>query len=400
MPANSKKYELLVWPVFYPFRQTLAEQAHDILCREIHAGRWKEGERLPSIVELAGTSGLGRGPIQRAFEMLREEGYVSLRRRTGTTLLARLPRGAAAQGAIGVAMRADFAWGPEPVDILHLHVVLEAALRRNCVVETALVANDAEWQRIDTAIGPFSDRVLGIVALYPFPHSCPERLAPERIPVAFLLDPGRLAVEAGETFLPHITGDMYDGFYQLTQKLIDLGHRKIAFFASQPVDADYSRTCWRAHERAMNEAGLHANREAFSQSAGCAIDDTAAIKDFLDRHADATAILCEKISGAHKLIALADLLGIRVPEDLSIVAQGHGMMRPGDPSSPLYCLQYDMARAAEICLDLLFEMARSRTCPITRAMVRPVFVDGRSLARPRQNAALEPVSALRPLQAR
>jgi len=65
---------------------TLAEQVYDILCEEIHAGRWKIGERLPSITALAEQSGLSRMPIQRAFENLRKEGYVTQKRRVGTFL--------------------------------------------------------------------------------------------------------------------------------------------------------------------------------------------------------------------------------------------------------------------------------------------------------------------------
>lgn len=64
MLQKSKKYELLGWPVFEPHRLTKAQQVYDILCREIQSKRWLQGEKLPSIGELANESGLGQRPIR------------------------------------------------------------------------------------------------------------------------------------------------------------------------------------------------------------------------------------------------------------------------------------------------------------------------------------------------
>ena len=83
---------------------SLVDQVCEILLEEIHGGRWEVGERLPGASALAEESGLSRSPIQRAFEKLRERGYLRQEHRSGTYLASIYPKGLAPGGSIGIAI--------------------------------------------------------------------------------------------------------------------------------------------------------------------------------------------------------------------------------------------------------------------------------------------------------
>ncbi|MCX7012728.1 MAG: winged helix-turn-helix domain-containing protein, partial [Candidatus Sumerlaeota bacterium] len=100
-PPRRLLYEQSILP---SGKLSLSEQIHDILLRQIHAGRWKIGDRLPSISALAAESGLSRQPIQQAFDSLRAEGYVRSEQGNGTFLASVLPEGKSPIGAIGIVM--------------------------------------------------------------------------------------------------------------------------------------------------------------------------------------------------------------------------------------------------------------------------------------------------------
>jgi len=46
------------------------------------------------------------------------------------------------------------------------------------------------------------------------------------------------------------------------------------------------------------------------------------------------------------------------------------------------CVQYDLGAGAGICLDMLFEQARTQVSSMTRVDMRPVIAEGDSLAPP------------------
>jgi len=396
IPHKHVQCELLGWPIFEPrgFCHSLAEQVRDILRHEIHRGRWKIGERLPSISALAEQTGMSRGPIQRAFEMLREEKYVRQAGRNGTTLISLSAERRPLLGAIGIAAVVHQDYGEHAAsgqDHLRFNNILEAARAHNYVTEVACLKADDDWQAIDRPGNFFSDRVLGIISLYPFSRGAPPKPLADRIPLVFLGDPYGLWREMDEESLPFVTGDLFEAIFQLTRLVISRGHRNIVLHASHGENLygspgksrQYTDTCWRAYERAMQEAGLTANREAFEQSVSLPKDDFAACRTFLESRRDVTAIVCHNSHVAKDFVSAADAMGIGVPEDLSIVAQGYGLMRLHDPSRWLTRVQYDFARAVELSLDLLFEQVQKRECSLTRVFVKPVLIEGHSLAPPR-----------------
>lgn len=112
--------------------------------------------------------------------------------------------------------------------------------------------------------------------------------------------------------------DIETGAAAAMAHLIELGHRRIAHLV-----ADYARDTFRlrqvAYRRALQEAGGRF-RTAYVARASFDIDaSTAAVRDLLDQRQRPTAVVCDDdllAAGAYKA---AHALGMRIPDDLSVV---------------------------------------------------------------------------------
>lgn len=100
-----------------PLYRTLA----DGVIRDIRAGRWVEGERLPASRELAQKLGVNRATVHEALRVLREEGWVETNRGGGTRVARRSAAGpvlgpAPAWDRIASALLARLVAEPAPAD--------------------------------------------------------------------------------------------------------------------------------------------------------------------------------------------------------------------------------------------------------------------------------------------
>ena len=62
------------------------EQLEEKLRRMILSGAIAEGEKLPSVRELASTIGINMHTVNKAYSILREEGYLTVDRRRGAVV--------------------------------------------------------------------------------------------------------------------------------------------------------------------------------------------------------------------------------------------------------------------------------------------------------------------------
>lgn len=120
------------------------------------------------------------------------------------------------------------------------------------------------------------------------------------------------------------TDDLLAG-YAVTRHLIELGHRRIAFFAG-PSGTPWTQERFEGYRRALREHSLDVDDKLVFQ-AGRTIDDGAkAAVQMISEHADATAV-----QAVNDLVALgcADILqkqSLGVPQDLSVTGFGNTMV--------------------------------------------------------------------------
>jgi LacI family transcriptional regulator len=110
--------------------------------------------------------------------------------------------------------------------------------------------------------------------------------------------------------------------YSLTKHLLELGHRKIAFFAG-PQSAPWSQERFEGYKRALREVELEVRDELIFQAGASIEDGEKAALQFMNENTPATAI-----QAANDLIAIgcADTFlgqGIKIPQEMSVTGFGN-----------------------------------------------------------------------------
>lgn len=107
-----------------------------------------------------------------------------------------------------------------------------------------------------------------------------------------------------------------------TQHLIDLGHKRIAYFTGPPV-APWAHERFEGYRRALRDAGLEVDDKLVFQSGSTMEDGTNATLQMLNEGCDATAI--QAVSDIVAIGCANALLsqGLKIPEDISIVGFGN-----------------------------------------------------------------------------
>ena len=185
--------------------------------------------------------------------------------------------------------------------------------------------------------------------------------------------------------IPSVNVDDRGGARAAAQHLIDLGHRRIGIVNSEHADHTESAALVAAtpsgelhvsHQRmlgwtdALAAAGLEPvlTREAVRPAEWAAGEverpedvDARAVRDLLERPDRPTAVLCFSDVMAYRVVRTAEALGLRVPEDLSVVGFDDSplarRMRPA-----LTTVRQDVAgkgREATTALTAAIEAART-----------------------------------------
>ncbi len=170
--------------------------------------------------------------------------------------------------------------------------------------------------------------------------------------------------------VPSVSVDERHAGQLATQHLIDLGHRRIGFVAGPE---DYLPTLEKAAGRAeaLRDAGLSDGLVAhgdFSIEGG-----RVALRELLERDPAPTGVVCSSDLMALGVLKEARALGLRVPEDLSIV--GFDGIEAGvwlEP--PLTTIQQPIQRLAETAVEalqtLIAEPGRSLPSFVFKAKLR------------------------------
>ncbi len=375
------EHALFGHPIKPTFRLTLAEQVYDALCREVHAGRWQIGDRLPGTSALANMSGLSHNVIQRALEALRDDGYVRMENRRGTFLKATLPKGTPPRGVIGIAMTPGEEVGSSQYDYIYLsriHAIIKEATERAYTTEVVSLEEDGEWAGIDSRDGPFGDRVAGIFCLHAFPRMLPPTLESGRIPMVFLEPPPGIC-------RPSVYHDGFLAVYQAARAALQAGHSRVLLYCGRPHPHYGINVSIEGYKRAMQEAGVQYSEEAIQTSLQHKEGDLAGIRAFIEKYNDATAIVSVTSATGRRLVSVCDVLGIDVPGDISIVSQASAPMRGTDSSLILSGSKALPTNTIREGFSILDELIAGQDTGRGEVLLRPGFVQGHSLAPPNTN---------------
>lgn len=189
------------------------------------------------------------------------------------------------------------------------------------------------------------EKVDGVIFLGQLDEAYTVKMAEEADLPVFFLD----TYAPGEG-LDTVISDGYYGTYQLTNYLIQLGHRRIAYVGSVDATSSIADRYW-GYRRALRE-----NHITFEDEWEIPDRDEKGktFEKILDFDGSIDAYVCNCDYTAHRLISNLESEGVKVPEDVSVVGFDN-FVPVGMDCSHITTYDVDMDRMAELCVKSLID---------------------------------------------
>lgn len=118
---------------------------------------------------------------------------------------------------------------------------------------------------------------------------------------------------------PCVRPDDEDGIRQAVTALYELGHRSIGFI-NGPMSSMHSVKCLNGYKSTLLELGLdYSSENIFEVDEFDAFKATKIMSSFLKDHKNITGVVCSSDYLAMGVLKAAEMIGLSVPEDLSVV---------------------------------------------------------------------------------
>lgn len=186
---------------------------------------------------------------------------------------------------------------------------------------------------------------------------------------------------------PSVNVDDREGARQAAQHVVDLGHRSVGILTlSGTLEADGTPTDNRpARERMLgwrDALGAVAVEPEVRTAHYQPLDSAhAAARNLLDRPDRPTAILCFSDAFAHATVQVADSLGLRVPEDLSVVGYDDSPLAASS-RPPLTTVHQEVTSKGQEAVRALMDLMRSEPDEVARVVLPTSLVVRESTAPP------------------
>ena len=161
-----------------------------------------------------------------------------------------------------------------------------------------------------------------------------------------------------EGSFPSILSTNRAGTREAVQYLIKLAHRRIGFVGGRPTLVS-ARQRFQGYEDAHREAGLPILPELFAEGNYLRHGGLVAARKLLTLPERPTAIMAANDQMAFAILEIAEELGIRVPDDLSLI--GFDNLPEGAHSTPpLTTVAQSLVGMGNLAADLLMQMLEGR----------------------------------------
>ncbi len=362
-------------------RSTLSviEQVTDILRTEIKNGRWNTGDRLPTTAELSEATGIGATTISKALSALADEGQIDrqvgrgsfvlatdmLRKRTG--MIAVVPGGSWSPG-----YSIDPSW--PFVHFLIERIDFELA---QCGYKSQLLhRHDFQDQ---TSNGREMQKFDGLINIGAISSEFVQQMQHLRMPLVCL---GTTDTPPG---VPYVAADDRNEMWMAVDRLMESRHRKIGLVSTFPGQMNRQVRLRRdAFLAACGHAGVNVREEWIVNFNYNATGQIALMRDYLAREDRPTAVVCAYMPAAKAVYEAADLLGMSIPRDLSVIGLSPLPEEGSEYHPPLTTLVANLAGQAAQAVRLIIEMVREGITPICEGnLVRSVWTPRSSISAPK-----------------
>ena len=150
--------------------------------------------------------------------------------------------------------------------------------------------------------------------------------------------------------------DELSASYNVTQHLLKLGHKRIAYLTGPQV-APWAHERFECYRRALREANLDVDDKLVFQAGGTIDDGTKAALQMLNENCGATAV--QAVSDLVAIGCAATLLaqGLKIPEDLSVAGFGNILLTEHF-RVPLTTVRQPKLRLGVAAMDMMIQLLR------------------------------------------
>jgi DNA-binding LacI/PurR family transcriptional regulator len=348
------------------FTPRYLDLAHKLLLDIANRGL-KPGELLGTETELIARHGLSRSTVRQALAVLERDGYVSRKRARGTFVGNMIDPASKSHLLRGTVL---IVCSNEQTAHLQEDFAFATVLR---LIERSLAKRGFSVQILGVGENPTEDQgrlarlldqghIDGICAIGP----CFEPYRPivtNKIPVVSSCSFSPLT-------LPWVGQDVRAVSRECVKYLIDRGHRQIAMVCGSTIDQAAFAIFANGYREAFAEADLPLNRQLLCQAyAGEPLMQFFA--EVLKGPARPTAIFAENWRVCQAMLAAANELSLKVPDDISLVGYGQNVQHL---SAPVAITSYvpQAEGIGEELANILTSFADGKPIPD-----EPVFIPGR-----------------------
>lgn len=356
---------------------SLHEVANAIYNEYIDSGKLKPGDKLPGVRELQSEYSTSATTIVHALSVLQQQGVIRKNHGVGCFVLGRREKNDPVEpsNTIGLIVQIQ----NEEI-IMRLYSGVERGRQRyGSTLQIADARQDynSEYQEVKKMI----ESRCGAIILYPAIRTR-EQLEHDYLNNEFADFPIILV----DTALPKhkrskVIFDNYYAGYEITQFLINEGHRNIAFMLASAANDDLLITPnldrYRGYLEALKSSDIqHSSDNEWVVDKYGIFADEAFLRNILDKWKQnpnrPTAVIAVEDYVATGLTHAALDMGISVPDELRIV--GFDDLICGRSCRPLFpTTSPDFARAGELAMELAVEQASGRiTEPVTYLLPVPL----------------------------
>ncbi|HYF50809.1 MAG TPA: GntR family transcriptional regulator [Planctomycetota bacterium] len=357
----------------------LRDQVEQLLKRRINLSAGQNGNRLPSVRDLADEFGVSRNTISQAIANLRKQGLLSTRNKVGVFL--RTNEGPVIRtGDIGVIYTGTDPF-PTGIWLTVLGGVVEAACEagRDVVLPgrgTAAGVKE-DWNRL-TRTGKIGGVV--IITTKAPPPDLLDHMQKRNIPVV-LTDWWDATLKVDTIMLDNVAGSK-----AIVSRLLNLGHRRIAFLNS--VGGSSADERHEGYRQALAEAGVAYDSRLVRGVYPLASTGRAAMRELMAH--EPTAVYTFSDFHAIGAIQAIEATGLRVPQDVSVASFGN-QASGLDLERPLTTIHGDMHAMGKAAAERILQRMQGDESPAQIIRVRCPLIEGdttapcRELSRRTQN---------------
>ncbi|WP_223622322.1 LacI family DNA-binding transcriptional regulator [Microbacterium sp. EST19A] len=162
----------------------------------------------------------------------------------------------------------------------------------------------------------------------------------------------------GRADLPTVESDSFGGALTATRHLIELGHRRIGFLAGRP-DLRSAGLRDAGYRRALSDAGIPIDPALVGVGRYELQTTRESARLLLAGDSRPTAVFAANDLSAIAVIEVAREMGLRVPEDLSVIGFDD-VPEASRRALPLTTIQQPMRRLGQVAADMVFTLLEGR----------------------------------------